>query len=140
MDALELLKQDHQAVKDLFEEAEAAEEQKDKEQIFDEIKTELETHARIEETIFYPAMEKHRELKDMVRESIEEHKKTKTLLQAIDNLKTDSKEFEPKLRALMETVEHHAEEEEEAKLFPKVRQVLDEKALEQLGQELEAAK
>jgi hypothetical protein len=37
-------------VKDLFEEAEAAEEQKDKEQIFDEIKTELETHARIEET------------------------------------------------------------------------------------------
>jgi hemerythrin superfamily protein len=140
MDALELLKQDHQSVKDLFEEAEGAEEQKDKEEIFDEIKTELETHARIEETIFYPAMEKHRELKDMVRESIEEHKKIKTLLQAIDNLKTDSKEFEPKLKALMETVEHHAEEEEEGKMFPKVRQVLDEKALEQLGQELEAAK
>jgi hemerythrin superfamily protein len=85
-------------------------------------------------------MEKHRELKDLVRESIEEHKKIKTLLQTIDNLKTDSKEFESKLRALMETVEHHAEEEEEAKMFPKVRQVLDETAFEQLGQELEAAK
>ena len=140
MDALELLKEDHQKVKELFEEAEGVEDQKEKNRIFSEIQTELETHARIEETVFYPAVEKHEELKDMVLESIEEHKQVKTLLKEIDNLKADSEKFEPKLAVLMENVEHHAEEEEEGKMFPKVRQLFSKEELEELGQELEAAK
>jgi hypothetical protein len=97
MDALELLKQDHQKVKELFEQAEATEQGKDQEQIFAEIKRELETHARIEESVFYPAMEKHEELKDMVLEAIEEHKQVKTLLKEMDNLVSGSEKFEPKL-------------------------------------------
>jgi hemerythrin superfamily protein len=140
MDALELLKEDHQKVKELFEEAEGTEDQKEKTKIFAEIQSELETHARIEETIFYPAMEKREELKDMVLESIEEHRQIKTLLKEIDNLKSDSEKFEPKLSVLMENVEHHAEEEEEGKMFPKVRQIFSKEELEELGQELEAAK
>jgi hemerythrin superfamily protein len=140
MDALELLKEDHQKVKELFEEAEGTEDQKEKENIFDDIKTELETHARIEETVFYPAMQKHEELKELVLESIEEHKQIKTLLREIDNLKSDSEKFEPKLSVLMENVEHHAEEEEEGKMFPKIREIVSQQDLEQLGSELEAAK
>jgi len=140
MDALELLKQDHRKVKELFEQAEGTEDQKEKTKIFSEIQTELETHARIEETVFYPAMEKHQELKDLVLESIEEHRQIKTLLKEIDNLKSDSEKFDPKLAVLMENVEHHAEEEEEGKMFPKVRQICSQKDLEDLGQELEAAK
>jgi hemerythrin superfamily protein len=140
MDALELLKKDHETVKELFEEAEGTEDKKVKEELFEDIKTELETHARIEETVFYPAMEKHAELKDMVLESIDEHKQVKTLLREIDNLKSDSEQFEPKLKVLMEKVEHHAEDEEEGKMFLKVRELLSEKDLEQLGQDLEAAK
>ncbi len=85
-------------------------------------------------------MEKREELKDMVLESIEEHKQVKTLLREIDNLKADSEKFEPKLKVLMENVEHHAEEEEEGKMFPKVRQLFSQQDLESLGQELEAAK
>jgi len=140
MDALELLKKDHRKVKDLFEEAEGTEDEKEQRKLFDEIQTELETHARIEETVFYPAMEKREELKDMVLESIEEHKQVKTLLREMDNLKSDSEKFEPKLKVLMENVEHHAEEEEEGKMFPKVRQIFSQQELESLGQELEAAK
>jgi hemerythrin superfamily protein len=140
MDALELLKEDHHKVKELFEEAEGTEDQKEKNRIFSEIQSELETHARIEETVFYPAMEKHEELKDMVLESIEEHRQIKTLLKEIDNLKSDSEKFEPKFSVLMENVEHHAEEEEEGKMFPKIRQICSEEDLEELGQELEAAK
>lgn len=140
MDALELLKEDHRKVKDLFEEAEGTEDQKEKRKLFDEIQTELETHARIEETVFYPAMEKREELKDMVLESIEEHKQVKTLLREMDNLKADSEKFEPKLKVLMENVEHHAEEEEESKMFPKIREICSQGELDQLGNELEAAK
>jgi iron-sulfur cluster repair protein YtfE (RIC family) len=140
MDALELLKEDHEKVKQLFETAEETENLKEKRKIFDKIQTELETHARIEETVFYPAMEKHEELKEMVLESIEEHKQIKTLLKEIDNLTADSEKFEPKLKVLMENVEHHAEEEEEGKMFPKIEKLLSEEDLEALGQELEAAK
>ena len=139
MDALELLKKDHQKVKELFEQAEEAE-GKEQQNIFDQIKTELETHARIEETVFYPAVQKHEELKDMVLESLEEHKQIKTLLKEMDNLASDSEKFEPKLQVLMENVEHHAEEEEEAKMFPKLRQIMNKQQLEQLGADLERAK
>ena len=140
MDALELLKQDHQTVKELFEQAEGIEDGKEQKQVFRQIKRELDTHARIEETIFYPAMEKHEELKDMVLEAIEEHKQVKTLLREIDALVNDSEKFDPKLTVLKENVEHHAEEEEEGKMFPKVREIVDQGTLEQLGRELERAK
>ena len=118
MDALELLKQDHQEVKKLFQQAEDAE-GKQKTEVFAKIKKALETPTRIEEGIFYPTMEKREELKDMVLESLEEHKQVKTLLKEMDALVSDSEKFEPKLKVLQENVEHHAEEEEEGKMFPK---------------------
>ena len=140
MDALELLHEDHAKVKELFEEAEGTENQKEKERIFEEINSELETHARIEETVFYPAMQKHQELKDMVRESLEEHKQIKALLKQIHNLKSDSEKFDPKLQVLIEDVEHHAEEEEEGKMFPKIRKICSQEELDKLGTQLETAK
>jgi iron-sulfur cluster repair protein YtfE (RIC family) len=139
MDALELLKQDHAKVMELLEKAESAE-GKERTAIFEKIKNELETHARIEENVFYPAVQENEELKDMVLESIEEHKQVKTLLREMDNLSKDSEKFEPKLKVLKENVEHHAEEEEEGKMFPKVRKLFSSTELQQLGAELEAAK
>ena len=140
MDALELLKKDHDTVKELFEKAEGNNNEKQQKRLFEQIKTELETHTHIEETVFYPAVAKIDELKDMVLESLEEHKQVKTLLREMENLTEDSEKFEPKLKVLMENVEHHAEEEEEGKMFPKVRKLMDTQTLEQLGEELEAAK
>ena len=139
MNALDLLSQDHKKVKGLFEQAEKADEKQQK-KIFDQIKQELETHTRIEETVFYPAMQEHEELEDMVLESLEEHKQIKTLLKEMDNLSSDSEKFEPKLKVLQENVQHHAEEDEEGKMFPKVRKVLNSQELEELGAELEEAK
>jgi len=140
MDALELLKQDHQKVKELFKQGQQTENRKEQKQIFKEIKSELETHARIEETIFYPAMEEHEELKDMVLESLEEHKQMKTVLRELSRLSANSERFKPKFKVLKDNVEHHAVEEEEGKMFPKIRDLIDRNELEQLGQELEAAK
>jgi hemerythrin superfamily protein len=140
MEALELLKQDHQKVKELFEQAEDSEARAEQKRIFSQIKTELETHARIEESVFYPAMQKHEELREMVREALEEHQKVKSLLKEMEKLVDDNEKFEAMLSDLMENVEHHAEKEEEGKMFPKVRQIVDRATLDKLGQELEAAK
>ena len=140
MNALELLKKDHDTVKELFEKAESNNNEKQQKQLFEQIKTELETHTYIEETVFYPAVEQIDELKNMVLESLEEHKQVKTLLREMENLSDDSEKFEPKLKVLMENVEHHAIEEEEEKMFPKLRKFMNSEQLQQLGQELEAAK
>lgn len=139
MDALELLKQDHETVKQLLERGQQAE-PKQRKQIFKEIKTELDTHARIEETIFYPAMEEHEELKDMVLESLEEHKQLKTVLRELSKLSPNSERFKPKFKVLKDDVEHHAVEEEEGKMFPEIRKIVDQSELDQLGEELEAAR
>lgn len=140
MDALELLKQDHQKVKGLLAAAKETDDKKEQKQLFKEIKTELETHARIEEAVFYPALEEHEELKSMVFESIEEHRQVKTLLRELSRVTPGSDKFKAKLKVLNDNVEHHAEEEEEGKMFPKVRNVFDRAELGQLGEELEAAK
>ena len=140
MDALELLKQDHQKVKKLLSSATGAKDKNEQKRLFREIKTELETHARLEETIFYPAVQEHEELKDMVFESIEEHRQVKTLLRELGRVTPGSDKFKAKLKVLNDDVEHHAEEEEEGKLFPKVRKTFNSKELEELGQELAAAK
>ena len=138
MDALELLKQDHAKVQKLFEEAESADE-KEQKAIFSQIKTELEIHAQIEENVFYPAMQRYDELKEMVAESLKEHSNIKTLLQEMATL-AGSEDFQDKLEELIDNVEHHAEDEEEGKMFPKVRELVSANELQKLGAQLQAAK
>jgi hemerythrin superfamily protein len=139
MNALELLKQDHRKVEKLFSQAEATEDEKQKEGLFEQIKAELEAHTHIEETVFYPALQQNEELKDMVLEAVEEHRQVKTLLREIGNLADGSEKFDAKLKVMKENVEHHVEEEEE-EMFPQVEELFSREELAQLGQEMEAAK
>jgi hemerythrin superfamily protein len=138
MNALELLKEDHERVKELFAKVEETESEKQHKQLFERIKAELETHTHIEETIFYPALEKFEELKDLVLEAYEEHKQVKTLIREMTRMKP-GEEFDAKLKVMSENVEHHAEEEED-EMFPKVEDCLSEDEIERLGDEMEAAK
>jgi hemerythrin superfamily protein len=139
MDALQMLEQDHRKVKILFREAKDANDPRKRKEVFDKIDTELEIHTHIEETVFYPAIEKRDEFKEIVAEALEEHREAKTLLDELEDLEAEDDEFELKLEELIEAVEHHVEEEE-GEMFPKIREVFDRTQLEQLGQELESAK
>jgi hemerythrin superfamily protein len=71
MNALDLLTEDHQKVRQLFEQAQQIRDNDQKKELFDQIDTELAVHAEIEETIFYPALEEQDELKELVREARE---------------------------------------------------------------------
>ena len=113
---------------------------KEKERIFEEINSELESHTRIEETVFYPAMQKHQELKDMVREALKEHKQIKALLKEIHDLNSDSEKFHPKLQVLVANVEHHVEAEEKEEMFPKIWKFCSQEELDKIGTELVTAK
>lgn len=140
MNAIELLKADHQAVAELFEEVKANEDG-DNTGLFEQIKAELDVHAHIEETIFYPKLmeEGNEELKDIVREGIEEHRQVKMFLKEIAALTDESEKFDPKLKVLMEDVEHHVEEEE-GEMFPLVEDQFNADVLDEIGAAMEAEK
>jgi len=140
MNAIELLKEDHDRVEALFEKVKANEDG-DNTDTFKSIKEELDTHAHIEEAIFYPRLmeEGDEELKKIVMEGIEEHRQVKMFLRELDNLVADSEKFQPKIKVLMEDVEHHVEEEE-GEMFDLVQSQLDESVLDELGAEMDEEK
>ncbi len=140
MNAVELLKADHDIVRKLFQDVKESDESKHP-SIFKKIKAELDVHAHIEETIFYPKLQEDgdKELVDIVLEGIEEHRQMKMFLRQLADLTEGSEQFEPKLKVLMEDTDHHVKEEED-KMFPLVKEQFDSSALNQLGDKMEAEK
>jgi len=138
MNAIQLLKDDHNKVSLLFQKVKATEGE-DHKAIFEKIHEELEIHTHIEETIFYPKMKEETELEDLVLEGIEEHHQAKIFLRELASLADDSEKFEPKLKVLMEDITHHVQEEE-GRMFPKILEIFDEATLEELGAEMKEEK
>src|SRR4028119_1437703 len=139
MNAVQLLKNDHREVNTLFGKVKATEDEQEKRELFLQIKTELDTHTHIEETIFYPKLREKEELKDITLEGIEEHHQAKMFLRELANLSDNSEKFEPKLKVLMEDITHHVQEEE-GEMFIDVQKVINEAELERLGAEMEKEK
>lgn len=140
MNAVELLKADHDVVRKLFQDVKESEESKHP-PIFKKIKAELDVHAHVEEVIFYPKLQEDgdKELVDIVLEGIEEHRQMKMFLRQIAELSDDSEKFEPKLKVLMEDTDHHVKEEED-KMFPLVKKQFDSGVLNTLGDRMVAEK
>jgi hemerythrin-like domain-containing protein len=142
MDAITMLKQDHQAVERLFKRFEKAGDRAfaEKRKLADQIVEALSRHAAIEEQVFYPvARATVPGTEDVVLESLEEHHVVKWVLSELDGMDSAAERFDAKMTVLIENVRHHVEEEEH-EFFPKVRAELDRKMLAELGRALEAAK
>ncbi|HZX94017.1 MAG TPA: hemerythrin domain-containing protein [Myxococcales bacterium] len=130
MDAIELLKTQHQEVKTLFKKIEKADEG-EKEDLFDQIADALAVHAAIEEKHFYPATRNAR-TEELLQEAVEEHLSVKRLIADLLELSPSDPQFDAKISVLQEQVEHHVGEEE-GDLFPKVKKILAADELEDLG-------
>src|SRR6185369_12328213 len=138
MDAFELLKADHKKVAELFDKLEAAS-GKAKLNLFQQIKSELDLHAHVEETIFYPVLEKPEQTHDLTLEAYEEHEVIKTLLSELAAAKSPNDEWQAKAKVLRENVEHHVEEEEND-LFDKASDALSDEQIDSLGEQMETEK
>jgi hemerythrin-like domain-containing protein len=142
MDAIALLKSDHETVEKLFKEFEALTERAEKGQaeLAERITEELIRHAAIEEQIFYPAIRAAIPDLDLdVREGLEEHHVAEQLLGEVQQLDSSHERFRPKVLVLIEAVRHHVEEEEQ-ELFPTVQEQMDAEVLEELGERMAEAK
>ncbi|MGN6817079.1 MAG: hemerythrin domain-containing protein [Sphingomonas sp.] len=138
-DAIALLKADHRAVEQLFEDFEKAKGEGKKQSIAERICLELTVHTKIEEEIFYPACEGKVD-DDLLKEAFVEHDGAKVLIAEIEAGGPDDDFYDAKVQVLSEQIEHHVKEEEQRLegMFSQARRAgLD---MDALGDELRARK
>ena len=141
MNPFNLLKSDHEKVAGILESIDQTTERaaKGRDELFARLKEELDLHAKIEEEIFYPALEDSKETRDVTLEAYEEHSLVKQLLSELEAAPKDTEEWTAKFTVLKENVEHHVEEEE-GEMFTKARKALSEDEIETLGDRIQEAK
>jgi hemerythrin superfamily protein len=135
MNALELLTTQHDEADELFAAIEATDDPEAKAQLFEELADKLAAHAKIEETMFYPAV-MAAQTEELLLESVEEHLAIKRVLADLLELDPDDEQFDAKISVMKEQVEHHARIEEEGELFPKVKKLMSADELDGLGGEM----
>ena len=141
MDAMKLLKDDHEKVKKMLKELASTTERgvKTREELFTKVKQELEVHEAIEEEIFYPELKAHPKAKDIVLEGFQEHHVVDLLMGELESLDVSDEAWGPKAIVMKENIEHHIEEEE-GEMFTQARRVFDREELDQLGERMAARK
>ena len=141
MDAMSLLKEDHQKVKKMLAELESTTERgvKTREELFTKVKQELVIHEAIEEEIFYPALKQHPKTKEITLEAYEEHHVVNKVMAEIEGVSYDDEKWGAKFKVMKENLEHHIEEEE-GEMFKQAKQVFDKDELAQLGDSMIARK
>jgi hemerythrin-like domain-containing protein len=141
MDAISLLKDDHDRVKKLLNQLDSTTERgvKTREELFTKIKQELQVHEAIEEEIFYPAVKEHPKMKDLVLEAYEEHNVVDMVMREIEGVQFDDETWGAKFTVMKENLEHHIEEEED-EMFKQARRVFESHELIELGDQMRARK
>ena len=132
-DAIVLLKEDHKEIRKLFREFRGADDDREKGRIVGRIIELLTVHTYIENEGMYPEVRSLLpDLESDILESFEEHHVADVLVTELAGMKPDAERFDAKTTVLIENVEHHIEEEEE-EWFPKVREALGRKQLQEIG-------
>jgi hemerythrin superfamily protein len=137
-DAIVMLKDDHKQIRRLFDQFDKAGDnaEKTKGRLVDQIIELLTVHTYIENEVMYPRVrELLPELEDDVLESYEEHHVADVLVMELSGMKPADERFDAKTTVLIENVRHHMEEEEQD-WFPKVREGLGRKPLQDIGAEM----
>jgi len=154
MEAIELLTKDHDHVRELFRKfsggggliglvrrAAGSIPARERAAVLRDIIKELETHTRIEEQAFYPAVRglEDAELDRMVTEALEEHGKVKEQLRRLRQEGVGDDQGESLVSQLEADVEHHASEEE-AQMFPRLAQLMPQAQRAEIGRRLQSLK
>lgn len=134
MDAISLLKDDHDRVKKMLAEGEGTTEraEKGRSELFARLRADMVIHERIEEEIFYPALKDHPKAKDIVLEGYEEHHVVDEIMGELEATPVTDEQWGAKFKVMKENIEHHIEEEE-GEMFKQARQVFSTDELEALG-------
>lgn len=140
LNALDLIKDDHERLKKMFKRALETEDPGARGDLLQQIRAELVAHERMEEDIFYPALRGASEkAKDIVLEGYEEHHVIDLILDEMFNVPEDTDQWNAKLNVLHENLEHHIEEEE-GEMFKRARKAMSDETLQELGRKMRKAR
>lgn len=117
---VEMLKQDHEKVKGLFEQFEETE-GREQAEIAKTAIQELEVHAQLEEKLIYPAIREEIDEDEKMNEAVEEHHLVHVLIGELKKIKPSDERFQAKFSVMSELVKHHIEEEE-GEILPKAEE------------------
>lgn len=140
MNAIDLLKADHEKVKAILTQLSESTDRavKKRADLLDKLEMEISIHTQLEEQILYPAFKAAggKDEAEMYFEAKEEHRTVDSLV--LPDLKaTDptTPEFAGRVKVVKELLEHHIEEEE-TEMFPKAKKLLGKSKLDQLGEQM----
>ena len=140
MDIYSLIKNDHQEVANLFRRLKAAEGfSETSEQLFAQLREDLELHAHAEERVWYPALREAEGTQELVEEALDAHELVQGLLDELAASRMDDEAWNEKLEVLDEHVEDHIEEEE-GDIFDVARQLFSVEQTTELAQRWQMAK
>ncbi len=144
MNAIDLLKADHERVKAILTQLSESTERavKKRTDLLAKLEMEISIHTRLEEEILYPAFKQAggKDEAEMYYEAKEEHRTVDSLV--LPDLKaTDptQPEFAGRVKVVKELLEHHIEEEEK-EMFPHAKKLLGKAKLDALGADMETMK
>lgn len=141
VDAIDLLKKDHDDVDSLFTEyetlAEAEGSARNRRVLSTRICGMLAVHMIIEEEIFYPAARRAGVESDLLDEADIEHGAARELIAQIGAAKASESHYDARVKVLGEEIRHHVKDEE-SELFPACRKA--GMNLAELGERLQERK
>jgi len=140
VDIYSLIKKDHREIANLFRRLQAAEGfSETSEQLFAQLREELELHAYAEEQAWYPALREAKGTQELVEEALNDHALVQDLLDELAASHMDDEAWNEKLEVLEEHVEYHIEEEE-GDIFDVARQLFSVEQAAELVQRWQMAR
>ena len=112
---------------------------KTRERLFSELKEELELLASLEEQHLFPVLRKHKELKELVREALNDNKATRKLLTELEHTPKDTEDFTSRVAELRRVFQQHVRDEKK-ELLPAVLKALSDEEAEAVVESFEAGK
>lgn len=135
-DAIAYLEHQHREVEELFRQLEGADAEDRRAAILRTIADGLAIHTAIEEHHLYPSA-RPRLADDISDGTMDDHRDLKRILSDIVDVSVGDPSFDGKLKELRREVERHVQNEER-KLFPKLRRVFSSAELASLTQRMRA--
>lgn len=143
MDAIQFLKQQHEQAKQMFSRIEQGQAGQ-RGQLWQKLSPELKAHEQLEEQHLHGPVAREAGARDSTLVGWQQHHRqevseAESMIRKIDGADPSDPGWLEQVRKLKGTLEHHIQEEE-GKIWPKIRQVWDAGQLEQAGQQMESMK
>jgi uncharacterized membrane protein/hemerythrin superfamily protein len=139
--AVAMIKADHRRVEELYQRYQhLTDDPAERRVVVEQLCHELEVHAKLEEDLFYPAVQATlgKAGTDLVDEAVKEHTEMKRLIRQLESSGVADAQFDQTVHLLMRGVQHHVREEE-GEMLPQAEQHLGS-ALEGLGRQMQERK